>query len=145
MSAGKGIMHSEYNPSKTAPVHLMQLWVMPRTKSLPPRYEQRQFTPEQRNGKLLAVVTPTHAAMDSSLHIDQDATIYVGRLQTGQNVAHHTASGRKAYLFLISGALDLNGQAMNAGDQARIDNETELTLRAESDSELILLDMLDKQ
>lgn len=139
MSAGKGIMHAEYNHSKTKPVHLMQLWIFPRTKSSPPRWEQKQFTPEQRAGKLLPVVSSGSVA--DTLSIDQDATIYVSQLKAGQSVAHTTGPNRHGYLFVIAGSLKVNNVDLAQGDQARMQDERELKLTAKSDSELIFLDL----
>jgi len=139
MSAGTGIVHSEYNHSKEHPVHLLQLWIMPRTKGLSPQWEQRQFAPADRAGKLLPVVSP--GKMPGTLAIDQDATMYVSALRAGEEVVHKSRAGRKAYLFVISGSLTVNGTPLAAGDQARIADEAELTLRATKDVELILLDL----
>jgi len=150
MSAGKGIVHAEFNASQTEPVRLLQLWVLPRHAGLKPRWEQKQFTPAERAGKLLAVVTPanadgTAAAGGETLRIDQDATIYVSSVKAGQAVKHRTAApGRKAYVFVIEGTVTLDGETkLDAGDQARVDlgGEQSLTLRAGEDSELILLDL----
>ncbi len=139
MSAGTGIVHSEYNHSKDHPVHLLQLWIIPRTKGLPPRWEQRQFVPADRAGKLLPVVSG--GQLPETLVIDQGAAIYVSALRAGQEVVHKSRTGRKAYLFVISGSLTVNGTPLAAGDQARIADEPELTLRATGKAELILLDL----
>ena len=152
MSAGKGIVHAEFNASKTDPVRLLQLWVLPRHTGLKPRWEQRQFTPDQRAGRLLPVVTPaladgTPGGAGETLKIDQDATIYVSSLKGGQAVEHRAASpGRKAYVFVIDGAVTLDGDTdLAAGDQARVDlgESQSLSLRAgaEAGAELILLDL----
>ena len=140
MSAGTGIIHSEYNHSKDHPVHLLQLWIMPRTKGLTPRWEQRQFTQAERSGTLLPVVSD--GKVPGPLHIDQDATIHVTALKAGQAVVHKSRPGRKAYVFVIAGELSLNGAPVKAGDQARIADEPELNLKAVEDGEVILLDLL---
>jgi hypothetical protein len=139
MSAGKGVMHSEFNPSKEEPVHLLQLWILPRTRGLQPRWEQRVFSRDERGGKLLPVVSS--GDRDGTLHIDQDAQIFVSALKTGDKVAHPSRPGRKAYLFVIEGGVGLNGATLAKGDQARIEDEKELNLEAKQDSELILLDL----
>ena len=139
MSAGTGIVHSEYNHSKDHPIHLLQLWILPRTKGLPPRWEQRQFTPADRAGKLLPVVSV--GDMPGTLAIDQDAAIYVSALRPGQEVVHKSRAGCKAYLFVITGSLTVNGNPLSTGDQARIADELELTLLATGEVELILLDL----
>ena len=86
--AGRTILHAEFNASKTDPVRLLQLWVIPRHRGLTPRWEQRQFTPDQRAGRLLPVVTATESDGTDTLKIDQDATIYVSSLQPGESVEH---------------------------------------------------------
>jgi redox-sensitive bicupin YhaK (pirin superfamily) len=139
MSAGTGIVHSEYNHSRERLVHLLQLWVMPRTKGSRPRWEQQRFTPEDRRGILLPVVSA--GDIPGTPAIDQDATIYVTALRAGQAVAHKSRAGRKAYLFVIQGSLSVNGIPLTTGDQARIADEPELTLEAGEDAELILLDL----
>jgi hypothetical protein len=138
MSAGTGITHSEYNPSKTDRLHLLQIWVLPLTRSLKPRWEQRQFTKAARQGRLHPVVSSTDA---DTLRIDQDAVIYIAALDPGQSATQPLAQGRRAYAFVISGALELNGDALAAGDQARITDEPRLTLAASAPTELIVLDL----
>ena len=139
MSAGKGIVHSEYNHSKDAPLHLLQLWIFPRTKNLTPRWEQRVFSDAQRVGRLLPVVSG--GEIPETLKIDQDAAIYLSRLAAGQKVTHESKPGRKGYLFVISGDVTLGGKRLAAGDQARIDGETYLEIQAKKAAELILLDL----
>jgi len=139
MSAGTGIVHSEHNHSTDHPVHFIQLWIIPRTQGLPPRWEQRQFTLEDRSAKLLPVVS--EGDIPETLTIDQDATIYVSALRAGQAVSHTSRADRWAYLFVIEGSLTLNGSLLAAGDQARIANEPVLALKAEQDTEAILLDL----
>jgi redox-sensitive bicupin YhaK (pirin superfamily) len=139
MSAGTGIVHAEYNHSKERPVHLLQLWITPRTKGLPPRWQQRRFTLEDRMGKLLPVVSWGNIA--GTLTIDQDAVIYVSSVPTGQEVIYKSRPGRKAYLFVITGSLTVNGTFLATGDQARIADEPELGLQAREATELIFLDL----
>ncbi len=139
MSAGTGIVHSEYNHSETKPVHFLQLWIMPRTKGLKPRWEQRQFTVSERSGKLLPVVSS--GDIPGTLRIDQQATVYISRLGVRQEVIHHSRPGLEAYLFVIAGTLAVNGLSLAAGDQARIRDEPELKMKATEDSELIFLDL----
>jgi quercetin 2,3-dioxygenase len=142
MSAGTGIMHSEYNHSKESPVHFIQLWILPRTKGLKPRWEQRRFAREQRAGKLLPVVSS--GDIEGTLKIDQDAQIYVASLNAGQEVVHRSQAGRKAYLFVAEGSATLNGQFLAAGDQARISDDRELKIQSSSGAELMLLDLPSK-
>ena len=138
MSAGRGIMHAEYNASKDTPVHLMQLWVLPRKKGNQPRWEQKQFSPAERKGRLLPVVSS--GDKPGTLAIDQDAVIYVASLEAGQAVTHENR-GTHAYLFVIDGEVTVNGKALGKGDQARVADESRLEIRAEKNAEVILLDL----
>ncbi len=139
MSAGTGIVHSEYNHSQEKPLHLLQLWILPRTRGLKPHWEQRQFAPADRLGRLLPVVSS--GELTGTLAIDQDAQVYVSTLAAGSEVKHQSRQHRKAYLFAIEGDLSVNGTPLAAGDQARIADEPELGIQSAKDSELILLDL----
>lgn len=139
MSAGTGIRHSEFNASREKPVRLLQFWIEPARRALRPSWEQRRFTREQREGRLLPVASASGA--DGALRIHQDAAVYVSRLQPGQGAVHQLKPGRRGYLFVIEGALTVNEAALGAGDQARITEEERLTLKASRPAELILLDL----
>jgi redox-sensitive bicupin YhaK (pirin superfamily) len=141
MSAGKGIVHAESNPSATQPMRLIQLWILPRHKDNAPRWEQKAFTKADRHNRLLPVVSADDAKIDGSLTIDQDASIYVSSLDAGKAVTHASPPGRHAYVCVIAGEATLNGQKLNAGDQARVADETELTVAATKDAEVMLLDL----
>lgn len=139
MSAGKGIVHAEFNNSEDKQVHLLQIWIEPRTRGLPPRWEQRALPSENRRNRLLPVVSGN--GDDQTLKIDQDAKVYVSSLQAGREVRQEAKPDRRAYLFVIKGSVILNGRQLDAGDQARIKDETSLSISAQTDSELILLDL----
>jgi redox-sensitive bicupin YhaK (pirin superfamily) len=143
MSAGTGIVHAERNPSPSTPLHLLQIWIMPRTRGRKPRWDQQRFPSEARRGRLLPVVTPEGAppAGASQLAIDQDATILVSALDAGHSVRHTSAAGRRAYLFCIAGAVEAGGTRLEAGDQARITGASDLPLAAREPAELILIDL----
>ena len=129
MSAGTGVRHSEYNHSKTNPVRLIQLWILPAVQHLQPSWEQKGFSLADRADKLLPIAVPAGLNGDSNrstVQIHQDATIYTSLLAPGQSVAHKLGSGRKAYVFLIHGGLKLNGAELAPGDQARVSGETGL-------------------
>jgi redox-sensitive bicupin YhaK (pirin superfamily) len=130
MSAGTGLRHSEFNPSETEPTTLVQLWLFPAVPRLAPSWEQKAYPLRERSGKLLPIAVPagsnhkpTHA-----VEVHQDATIYTSLLAAGESVAHTLAPGRRGYVFVIGGELNLNGRTLLAGDQARITDETELRL-----------------
>ncbi|HEX4056389.1 MAG TPA: pirin family protein [Tepidisphaeraceae bacterium] len=139
MSAGQGIVHAEHNNSPTAAAHLLQIWIIPRHRGNAPRWEQKQFDPKARVGTLLPVVSG--GDIPETLQIDQNAAIYLSTLPAGKQVEHTLAPGRKAYLFVVDGKIDLNGKPLVAGDQARIDHETSLKVVAKNQAELILLDL----
>jgi redox-sensitive bicupin YhaK (pirin superfamily) len=114
---------------------------MPRNQGGKPRWEQRQFLPAQRAGKLLPVVSS--GEVTETLQIDQDAVIYIGQLAAGQEVTQEISPQRKGYLFVISGALSVNEKKLKAGDQAKIAQEENLQITAAEPSELIYLDLPD--
>ena len=140
MSAGTGIVHAEFNNSPDRPVHLNQIWIQPRTRNLPPRWEQRPFNRDQRSNRLLPVVSGA-AGIDGTLRIDQDATMYVSSLDAGKSVTHQLKPNRRAYLFVIRGSLSLNGSSLSQGDQARVENEASLSIAAQDSAEFVLIDL----
>lgn len=144
MSAGSGILHSEYNHSKEKPLRLLQLWIFANKRDLKPSWEQKQFKKEERKDRLLPVIVPENIANGGALHIHQDASIYVSSLSKGAKVEHRLAPGRKAYLFVIEGAASLNGNPMKTRDAARVENESNISIGASSPTELILLDLPEK-
>jgi redox-sensitive bicupin YhaK (pirin superfamily) len=138
MSAGTGIYHAEHNASKTDPVAFFQIWIEPKHQGNTPRWEQKQFTRQERTNRLLPVVS--NGNVPGTPTIDQDAAVYVATLEAGKKVSHRNA-GKHAYLFVKQGEVSVNGEKIAAGDQARIADEPELELVASSDAELILLDL----
>jgi redox-sensitive bicupin YhaK (pirin superfamily) len=139
MSAGKGILHSEYNPSADTPVHLLQIWIEPATRGLAPGYEQKRFAPAELQGRLRLVASPL--GRDGSVTIHQDTEIYAARLGAGEAVSHVLQPGRLAYLHVARGRLTLNGQAMAAGDGAKVHDEARLDIVGLDAAELLLFDM----
>ncbi|HMV83768.1 MAG TPA: pirin family protein [Blastocatellia bacterium] len=140
MTAGTGIAHSELNASETKPIKLLQMWVLPERSGLTPSYEQKQFTTEQRTGRLL----PIAAGGDSveAVKIHQDVTFYVSRLRAGDEITHELKPGRLAFFYVIEGGgVTLKGETLSAGDQARIAESGALTLSASAMSEIILIDL----
>ena len=139
MSAGTGITHSEFNPSATEPIHLYQIWILPKTRGITPTYEQKVFAPDQRRGKLRAVVTPD--GRDGTLRIHQDVAISLGLLEKGQELRQRFASGRFAWVQGLTGRVDLNGQILAAGDGAALSDETELMLSGTDAAEVMIFDL----
>jgi redox-sensitive bicupin YhaK (pirin superfamily) len=141
MSAATGVRHSEYNPSKKDPVHLLQLWIMPAVQHLKPSWEQKSFSLADRSGKLLPIAVPVGSnglpranSVSGPVQIHQDAKIYTSLLAPGQSTTHQLAQGRRAYIFVIGGNVKLNGETLGPGDQARVTVERELQLVAPSES-----------
>ncbi len=141
MSAGKGVVHSEFNASKDDPMRLVQIWIEPRNKAIAPRWNHGPFTREQRRNQLLAVVTPDEKKTGQSLGIDQDATIYVSSLEKGKSVTVENGIKRRGYVFVIAGEVDLNGEVLKNGDQARVEGEKELRIAAREEAEVLIIDL----
>ena len=137
MSAGTGIVHSEFNGSETEPCHLLQIWITPSREDFEPRYQQIDFAPSEKQGKLRKIAGPDHAP--GHTHIHQDSSIYAVELSQGQQVQHALAAGRYGWVQVASGSVDLNGVPLNTGDAAAIDNESILTLRGTG--EVLLFDL----
>lgn len=144
MSAGTGITHSEFNPSRSEPVHLLQIWVQPAVRGLKPGWEQKSFSPEARRGILLPVATgekKLQAAQDGAVSIHQDATFYLSSLPAKEKVEHELKNGRRAYAFLIGGEVNFNGSPLAQGDIAKVSEESVLTFAALKPAELLLIDL----
>jgi len=139
MSAGTGVQHSEFNPSPNALVHFIQIWIEPETCGIPPSYEEKFFSPEDKRGRLRLVAS--HDGRDDSIIIHQDADLFASLLGPEEQVAQRIAAGRLAYLHLVKGVVRVNGLALKTGDAAKIKAEEALIIVADEDSELLLFDM----
>ncbi|MGE0103013.1 MAG: pirin family protein [Blastocatellales bacterium] len=139
MTAGTGIAHSELNASEKIPVRLLQMWVLPEREGLTPSYEQKQFTVEQRTGRLLPIAAGGDAP--GAVKVHQDVTFYVSRLNSGDAVEHELKAGRRAFIYVIEGGVEVNGEKLETGDQARITEAGRLAISAGASSELILIDL----
>ena len=139
MSAGTGIRHSEFNPSDTEPVHLYQIWLLPNQKGLFPSYDQKIFPEEEKQGRLRLVASPD--AQDGSLLIHQDARVYLSLLETRQEVRHALGQNRRAWLQVLRGSVELNGQSLQTSDGAAVSDETALSIRATEPAEIMLFDL----
>ncbi len=139
MSAGSGITHSEFNPSPSELVHLYQIWLLPKSKGIEPSYEQKRFPDEEQQNQLRLVASPT--AEQGSLHIHQDARIYLSKIESGATVTHKLAQGRHAWLQVLRGTLSLNGENLETSDGASVSEENLLTMQATSDAEIMLFDL----
>src|SRR5688500_13692228 len=139
MSAGTGVAHSEKNPSPDAPVHLLQIWIMPEREGLPPGYEQIHFPPEDLEGRLRLIASEDGG--DGSVRIHQHVRLYATRLEVGKSVTHQVAPGRHAWVQVARGGLKLNDKNLKQGDGASASNESALTLVATEPAEILLFDL----
>jgi len=144
MTAGSGIMHSEFNHSKEKPLRLLQMWVFANKKELIPSWEQRKFTREERTNKLLPVVVAEKTKDGNALHIHQNASFYLSTLTPGSTVEHKLGIGQKSYLFVIDGEIQINNNLMQTRDAAMIERENNLIIKADKATELILIDLPEK-
>lgn len=139
MTAGTGVLHSEFS-SPTDKTHLLQIWILPEKQRLTPEYEQKRFGPEEKQGKLRLVAS--RGGDDGSVHINQDVKLYASVLSSGEELAYDLQTGRHAWIQLISGQLDVNGDTLNAGDGAAISDEQKLLIKPLADnSEFLLFDL----
>lgn len=140
MSAGTGILHSEYNASQTEPVHLLQIWILPDSKGIAPGYEQKTFSDAEKQGQLRLV--GSRDGRDGSITIHQDIDLYAALLQDGDEVSHRLGNDRAVWLQVAQGTVQLNDRPLSAGDGAAISAEELITLRGTSDrAEVLLFDM----
>ncbi len=139
MSAGTGIRHSEYNHSKTQPVHLLQIWFLPAELRRKPEYEQTHFSSEKRRNRLLLVGSTD--GREGSVRIHQDVAMYAGILDAGISIAHDLSPGRAAWLHVAKGTVALNEHMLQAGDGAAIRMENSLNIHAKKSAEIVVFDL----
>ena len=139
MSAGNGVRHSEFNASKTAPVHFLQIWIEPNVTGIAPGYEEKHFAPDDKRGRLRLIAAPD--GRDGAVTIHQDARVYAALLDGADSVTHVLQPGRRAYVHVARGALNVNGQPLAAGDGARITDETRISFAEAKDAEILLFDL----
>jgi redox-sensitive bicupin YhaK (pirin superfamily) len=139
MSAGTGIIHSEYNASDIEPVHFLQIWIEPAVLGIQPDYKQKTFGQEEKQGHLCLIVSPD--GRSGSLYIRQDAYLYATVLMEGDGIQYPLAPGRKAFAQIARGAVTSNGIRLAAGDGAAIQDEEAIGLTALEPSEILLFDL----
>ncbi|WP_263263773.1 pirin family protein [Pseudomonas sp. RIT-PI-S] len=139
MSAGRGVTHSEFNHSAEAPVHFLQIWIVPSQHGAEPRYQQQHFSAEDKRGRLRLIISPDGA--DGSLSVRQDARVYAGLLDGDESARLELAADRYAYVHVARGSVSLNGQALVEGDGVRVRNEQVLTLSQGQDAEVLVFDL----
>jgi hypothetical protein len=140
MTAGSGIRHSEYNPSKTEKLHFYQIWILPEKDDLEAGYEQKMFAPEEKSGKLKLVAS--RDSRDGSLKINQDVSVFNSILSEGEDVSYDLTEKRYGFLQVVKGSLELNGEKLQQSDGAAISDEKLLKIKAlESETEFLLFDL----
>ena len=139
MSAGTGVTHSEFNASKTEPVHLLQIWMFPERKGIKPSYEQKAFSEADKRSRLRLVASPD--GRDGSVTIHQDNEMYATVLRKGETVRHELKPERHAWVQVARGSVKLNGQELAEGDGAAISEEKAIELTGVKDAEVLLFDL----
>ena len=139
MSAGRGVMHSEFNHSQERSVHFLQIWIEPNVFGISPGYEERHFDPASRRGQLRLIASPD--GRDGPVRIHQDAYVYAGLFDGAEAAALPIAAGRRAYLHVARGAVTANGRPLQAGDALKISEETRIELANGLAAEVLLFDL----
>lgn len=139
MSAGTGVMHSEFNHAQGQTTHFLQIWIEPNVRGIAPSYEQKGFSDAEKRGRLRLVASPDGA--EGSVTVHADASLYAGLFDGDESAALTLDPARKTYVHLVRGALEVNGVALSAGDAALIQQETLLTLTQGRDAEALVFDL----
>lgn len=139
MSAGTGVMHSEFNASKTELVHFLQIWLLPDKRGIQPSYEQKRFAEEEKAGKLRLVASPT--ATEGSLQIHTDARVYAGVFAAGQSAELPIAAGRHAWIHVARGEVKVNGELVKDGDGVALSSEASVRVEGTANGEVLVFDL----
>ena len=139
MSAGSGIRHSEFNPSHTEPVHFLQIWIEPDVTGVPPGYEEKRFSVEQKRGRLRLIASPDQA--EGSVLIRQDARVYSGLFDGAETAVLEISAGRGIYVHVARGSILSNGETLDAGDALKLTQVPQLRLEAGRQAEVLVFDL----
>jgi hypothetical protein len=139
MSAGTGVMHSEFNASREALVHFLQIWIVPDRRGVAPRYQQQHFPVEEKRGRLRLIISP--GGDDGSLSVYQDVRVYAGLFDGDERQALTLPAGRFAYVHVARGSLEVNGERLNEGDGARLRTVRDLHFGRGDSAEVLLFDL----
>lgn len=139
MSAGTGVMHSEFNHQADGATHFLQIWILPDRNAVAPSYEEKHFSSSDKQGRLCLIASPDGA--DGSVHIHQQARVYAALIDGTQTARLEVASDRQVYVHVARGQIRLNGQILGAGDAAKVSDEPELRLEDGQQSELLVFDL----
>jgi quercetin 2,3-dioxygenase len=138
MTAGTGVTHSEVNPSRSEPLHLLQIWILPEQRRLPPGYQQKRFPEAERLGRLRLVAS--RDGRDGSVTIHQDAALWAGLLNAGERAVHELVPGRGAWVHVARGQVELNGHHLGPGDGAAVEQEP-VSIAGIDHGEILLFDL----
>ncbi len=139
MSAGRGVMHSEFNHAKDASTHFLQIWILPDQRGIDPGYEQKHFGPEDKRGRLRLVAS--RDAREGSVRLHADADLYAGLFDGAERAELAIDPARKAYVHLVRGSLQANGHALQAGDALLLAQESAVVLAQGADAEVLVFDL----
>ncbi|MCC7326789.1 MAG: pirin family protein [Burkholderiales bacterium] len=139
MSAGRGVQHSEFNPSKTDDVHFLQIWIEPAQRGIPASYEQARVESEAKRGKLALLAAP--AGEGGAVVVHQDARLYAGLFDGAESAVHLLAPGRRAYVHVARGGVRVNDASLNAGDALRIEGEPAVRIEQGKAAEVLVFDL----
>jgi quercetin 2,3-dioxygenase len=139
MSAGKGVLHSEYNHAQDGVTHFLQIWIEPNATGIAPSYEQKHFDATSKRGRLRLVASPD--GREGSVRIHQDAYLYAALLEGAERATHAVAGGRRVYVHVARGRVTVNGQALQAGDALKASDIREVTLENAEGAEVLLFDL----
>lgn len=139
MSAGRGVQHSEFNPSPSAPVHFLQIWIQPNERAIAPSYEEKAFPVEEKRGRLRLIASPDRA--QGSVLLYQDARVYAGLFDGDESATLTVEHGRRVYVHVASGKLIANDVELDAGDALQLTDVTSLSLQAGKGAEVLVFDL----
>ena len=139
MSAGAGVTHSEYNPLKDKPLHLLQIWILPEKKGVKPSYEQKSFSKALDGGRL--VLAASRDGRDGSVTVGQDVDVWAARMKPGTQLSLPLAKGRHAWIQVAKGLLSVNGKELSSSDGAAVSKTSEIQLQAKSKAEFLLFNL----
>lgn len=141
MSAGTGLTHSEFNDSKTDEVNFLQLWIIPEEQGVEPNYEQKEFDLTERQNNFQTVVSPQDKLVPGSLGIHQQGYIRIGNFSENSEISHPIETGKGSYIFLINGAVEVNGEKLTKRDALGVWDTDTIEIKATQDSEILLIDV----
>lgn len=140
MSAGRGVMHSEFNPLPDAQTHLLQIWIEPDVTGIEPEYEEKRYAEAEKRGRLRIVASPD--GVEDSVKIHQDVRLYVGLFDGDEKASLPLASGRRAWVHVARGSVTVNGQALQAGDALALTDEASVEIKDGQAAEVLVFDLI---